>query len=155
MNRQPQHRGPSSGVRHLCILYSAWIQAMYRKGNTSSRQQFNSQSYQAKGCCCIPWVKSTLMVLNAAIIMLSLLFIYSTTEPQGQQITHAIKFKFTERRQSLKSHKTSALASTPATGLVEVPEQTCYPGWGLLLYSSSTSSSHMVQIISLNSAFCI
>ena len=99
--------------------------------------------------------KVRVMVLNATVITLSLWLISTAAEPQGQQITHIIKLKTLSARQSLKYHKTSASATAPATEVVEVPKPTWCPCRSLLMDVCSTSSSHMVQISSLNPALWI
>lgn len=88
MSRQPHStRGQSSGIRLLCVLYPEPRTRKY------SRQGFNTLPYQAKRGWCIPWVKKRVMVSSGAAITLSLSLIYTSAEPQGQQITHVIKFK--------------------------------------------------------------
>lgn len=91
MSRQPQHRGQSSDIRLLCILYPERIQARHKQENTADRGLILYLIRQ-KGWC-IPWVKKRVMVSNGAVITLSLSLIYTGAEPQGQQITHVIKFK--------------------------------------------------------------
>lgn len=135
MNRQPQHRGQSSWpqVRHLCILYPAWIQVTYRRGNTSSRQapcpilSHQRVLLQSSSKKLELWSESYGLCYNHG------LFIQPLRHKANKSHTPLNSKHWTPA--FIKSHKTSALATASATEVVEVPEQTRCPGWGLLLYA--------------------
>lgn len=89
MNRQPQHRGQSSGVRHLAPLIKHGSEPA-TGSEIRLADRFNFLSYQR---ALLHSLHKKQSYGRAAIIKLSHSFIYTTAEPQGQQITHAIKFK--------------------------------------------------------------